>query len=543
MMELLQGESLGARLVRLGILPARPALAIARQTASALAAAHGKGIVHRDLKPENLFLVPSATAAGPEAVKVLDFGIAKLRGDMSGTRVRTQTGMLMGTPPYMSPEQCRGLSAGIDHRTDIYALGIILFEMLCGDPPFVGEGFGDVLLMHMTRPAPPPRSRNPAVPPALERAILRALAKDPADRFDTMADLEHELAGIAGDLGADGEAVPAGWGHQVRTTPLAAGRAAVATEVPRDGATPGPGPTRSDPATQVPDRAPGGAAGRGGATPFVARRPPVRADGPGGRGAKDAADSHPGGVDIPGGPGAPEGQAPENQAPDSQAPDNQAPDNRAPDSRAPVHARPGVGGHSHRGPGARAPSGELEAVGELARRRETMRLARSTRPLVAAGLVTAILAVGGYLVVARGPGKNAPEPEAPAAELSRRDPHKVPPPAAAVTATQPPTTATAPGTRSPTPAEGATGNHHPAPQAAMGGQPPAAAPASAPIASPPDSEERGKSPATIPAASPQLTTAKLPGAGAADAGASPAPRVRRPPPRKDTPTRAGPEKW
>jgi eukaryotic-like serine/threonine-protein kinase len=196
MMELLEGETLASRLVRLGSLTAEAAIEIARQTASALGAAHTKGIIHRDLKPDNLFLVPQRSPPGRDLVKLLDFGIAKLRSELGGTNVRTRTGLLLGTPPYMSPEQCQGLSAGIDRRTDVYALGIILFEMVCGAPPFLAEGFGNVLIMHLTQEPPSPRSRNPAVPPALEAIILRALAKEPDGRFDSMAALEAALAAV-----------------------------------------------------------------------------------------------------------------------------------------------------------------------------------------------------------------------------------------------------------------------------------------------------------------------------------------------------------
>jgi serine/threonine-protein kinase len=192
-MELLEGENVSQRLKR-GVLTADEAISIAVQTTSAVTAAHAQGIIHRDLKPENLFLARDPRT-GKEEVKVLDFGIAKLRGPISGDGVRTQTGALMGTPPYMSPEQCRGISDEVDQRTDVYALGIILYEMLCGAPPFVGEGFGDVLVQHLTRPPEPPRMRNPAIPPALERVILRALAKTAAERYASMADLQAALEG------------------------------------------------------------------------------------------------------------------------------------------------------------------------------------------------------------------------------------------------------------------------------------------------------------------------------------------------------------
>ncbi|HXU83976.1 MAG TPA: serine/threonine-protein kinase, partial [Polyangia bacterium] len=181
MMELLEGENVSARIKR-GLLSPQEAVMIALETASAVSAAHAQGIVHRDLKPENLFLARDSHT-GKESVKVLDFGIAKLRGPLSGDGVRTQTGALMGTPPYMSPEQCRGISGEVDHRTDVYALGIILYEMLCGSPPFVGEGFGDVLVQHLTRAPDPPRSRNPIIPGSLERVIMRALRKTAVQRY------------------------------------------------------------------------------------------------------------------------------------------------------------------------------------------------------------------------------------------------------------------------------------------------------------------------------------------------------------------------
>jgi serine/threonine-protein kinase len=194
MMELLQGESLGKRLQREHPLPIHEAVEIAVQTAFALSAAHTCGIVHRDLKPDNLFLVPDpAMPPLGMRVKVLDFGIAKLRGELSSGSVKTRTGTIMGTPQYMSPEQCRGLAEYIDQRTDIYTLGVIVYEMVCGSPPFVSEGLGDMLIMHLSSPPPPPRTVNPAVPQALEAAILRALAKDPGQRFASMADFQEAL--------------------------------------------------------------------------------------------------------------------------------------------------------------------------------------------------------------------------------------------------------------------------------------------------------------------------------------------------------------
>jgi serine/threonine protein kinase len=201
LMEFLEGESLATRLDRTRPLDVMQAVEIAAQTASALAAAHSKGIVHRDLKPDNLFLVPDEMVGAGERVKVLDFGIAKLRDDMRGSSMKTRTGAIMGTAAYMSPEQCQGLIERIDHRTDIYALGIILYEMLTGAPPFVSEGFGDIIIMHVMKEAGPPHLRNPAVPPEVSAAILRAMAKAPEARFQSMSDFQTALRGYSARTG------------------------------------------------------------------------------------------------------------------------------------------------------------------------------------------------------------------------------------------------------------------------------------------------------------------------------------------------------
>lgn len=193
MMEYLDGESLSRRMERSHPLPIHEAVEIACQTASALAAAHVRQIVHRDLKPDNLHLLTDETRLSNLHVKVLDFGIAKLRGDTRGGAVRTQTGAIMGTPLYMSPEQCRGISADIDHRTDIYALGALLYEMLSGQPPFPGEGLGDTLLRHMSEAPASLRTRVPEIPESLDRAVLHALAKKREERFQSMDDFAQAM--------------------------------------------------------------------------------------------------------------------------------------------------------------------------------------------------------------------------------------------------------------------------------------------------------------------------------------------------------------
>jgi len=191
-MELLAGENLGSLIEREKQLEVATAIRITHQTAAALTAAHGKGIVHRDLKPDNLHMV-AVESGQQEHVKVLDFGIAKLRPDMAGSNGSTNAGAVMGTPPYMSPEQCLGINADIDSRTDIYALGVILFEMLCGRPPFVGSGMGEIMVAHVTQPPPLPSTFNAKVPPHIEGIILKALAKKREERFATMAEFQAAL--------------------------------------------------------------------------------------------------------------------------------------------------------------------------------------------------------------------------------------------------------------------------------------------------------------------------------------------------------------
>jgi serine/threonine-protein kinase len=196
-MEFLAGESLATRIRRVGRMAIGDAVDVTCQTAEVLGAAHDRGIVHRDLKPDNLFLIPDTHVPGREMVKVLDFGIAKLGAATGGSgSVKTRTGLIMGTPVYMSPEQCRGTKE-VDHRTDIYALGVILYEMVCGEPPFVSEGQGELIHMHIATPPRPPRTRNPGIPRELEDVIQKALAKQPSGRFQTMEDFQSALKGTA----------------------------------------------------------------------------------------------------------------------------------------------------------------------------------------------------------------------------------------------------------------------------------------------------------------------------------------------------------
>jgi eukaryotic-like serine/threonine-protein kinase len=190
-MELLLGESLEARLDRTVALPEETALRLIQQVALTMAVAHGHGIVHRDLKPDNLFVVADRAVIGGERVKVLDFGIAKVFDEQRRTS-RTQSGLILGTPMYMSPEQCRG-AAFVDHRTDIYALGCVLLHALCGRPPFLAKTPADLIAAHLLEPAPVPSELRAGLSPAIDELIKRCLVKDPDDRFATMSELAAAL--------------------------------------------------------------------------------------------------------------------------------------------------------------------------------------------------------------------------------------------------------------------------------------------------------------------------------------------------------------
>ncbi len=194
-MEMLVGTDLADVLQKDGTVELQRALNIAVQVTRALGAAHGKGIVHRDLKPENIFLIQADD--GREVVKIVDFGIAQMK-DMTGQggKKLTQTGMIFGTPEYMSPEQAKG--AAVDHRVDVYAVGVILYEMAAGRTPFIGDTFMGVLTQHLYEPAPAIFSLNPNahITPEYESVIAKALAKDPDQRYQSMQELGDDLIRI-----------------------------------------------------------------------------------------------------------------------------------------------------------------------------------------------------------------------------------------------------------------------------------------------------------------------------------------------------------
>jgi serine/threonine-protein kinase len=202
-MELLDGQALSRRLAERKRFAEVHAGLIARGIAGALGAAHAKGIIHRDLKPDNIMLVPDPDVPFGERPKVLDFGIAKLSEELSGTRSgHTRTGALIGTPQYMAPEQAQSATT-IDHRADLYSLGCILYEMLVGRPPFVAEGAGEVIALHLFATPTPVSEQLSSIAPGLEDVVMRLLDKDPAKRFQRAAEVVDALGVMVGRLSTE----------------------------------------------------------------------------------------------------------------------------------------------------------------------------------------------------------------------------------------------------------------------------------------------------------------------------------------------------
>lgn len=198
-MEFLEGQSLGA-VIEDGVLPEQRAIRIAYQIASALHAAHEKGILHRDIKPDNVFLLERN---GKDFVKVVDFGISKLLSpaeDGSHSPRLTQTGMVLGTPLYMSPEQARGADE-LDHRIDVWSLGVILFEMVTGRVPFDGTNYLSIVSRVANDDIQRPSEIRPGLSRDLESVILRALEKDPANRYQSCEEVADDLALLIEDPG------------------------------------------------------------------------------------------------------------------------------------------------------------------------------------------------------------------------------------------------------------------------------------------------------------------------------------------------------
>jgi serine/threonine protein kinase len=206
-MEYLEGEPLSNMLAREQFIAPETAIDLTIQLLDALSVAHAHGVIHRDLKPDNTFLLPRR---GRYLVKLLDFGIAKLRD--TATKRLTKTGVLIGTPQYMSPEQVES-EVELDGRADLYSVGILLYEMLCGRTPFSGNSLGIIALAHTMEPPPPPRSFRPELSPAIEVILLRSLEKDREARYQSAEEMIQALQSLQGQplvVATDSIATPPG---------------------------------------------------------------------------------------------------------------------------------------------------------------------------------------------------------------------------------------------------------------------------------------------------------------------------------------------
>jgi serine/threonine protein kinase len=189
-MEYLEGETLADRLARVRVFDEPGVIRIMKQCTSALGAAHEQGLVHRDIKPENIFL--RAHPDYPDFVKVLDFGIAKLLTVDASVGHHTKTGSVLGTPSYMSPEQCLG-EAALDIRSDVYSLGVVMYQMLTGQLPFNADTLGRLIVCHVNEPPVPPSVINRNVSRGMNDVVLRALQKRPKDRFQSARELRDAM--------------------------------------------------------------------------------------------------------------------------------------------------------------------------------------------------------------------------------------------------------------------------------------------------------------------------------------------------------------
>jgi serine/threonine protein kinase len=193
-MEYLEGVTLKDLVTSKGALPIGVGLRIAKQMCLGLEAAHEQGVVHRDIKPQNMLILPETGE-----LKIMDFGIARVSEVKPGTAGSglTTAGMVMGTPDYMSPEQAQGAPA--DFRSDIYSLGVVLFEVFVGRLPFTGDNMMAVVMSHIQKAPPSPRSMNPRVPPRLEAVILHSLEKDPARRYQSVSEVLEGLDAVSAE--------------------------------------------------------------------------------------------------------------------------------------------------------------------------------------------------------------------------------------------------------------------------------------------------------------------------------------------------------
>ncbi|HEY2743262.1 MAG TPA: protein kinase, partial [Polyangia bacterium] len=274
-MEFLDGQSLAERIRDGAPLAVEEAVAVMIAVAHGLGAAHEKGIVHRDMKPENVFL---ARRGGRVVAKILDFGIAKMTGGDEPSNL-TRTGAIFGTPLYMSPEQAKGKPA--DARADVYALGVMLYELLTGSVPFGGESSVEILSQHIGATPVRPTELAPerGISPALEALVLRALEKEPDARVPSMAEFAAELEKVAATLPkADLSGIvtappapPTGWNAQIKTPRP---NAATPTGPRPAAATPRPSATTGRPQARTPSGAVATGAAATGATPVGAAQLP-----------------------------------------------------------------------------------------------------------------------------------------------------------------------------------------------------------------------------------------------------------------------------
>jgi serine/threonine-protein kinase len=226
-MEVVDGQSLKETIRASGRLRPAQAIAYTRQILSALRFAHRNGIIHRDIKPHNILIGPE------ERLKVTDFGIAR-----AGASQMTETGSIMGTAQYLSPEQARG--AQVTAAADLYSVGIVLYEMLTGEVPFTGDTPVEIAMKHLNEPPRPPSSRAPGIPADLDRVVVRALAKSPDERYASAEELDSDLARIEAGLPVADETAAA-------ATAVLAGAGLAATQVLRRPEAPPPQPPRRPP--------------------------------------------------------------------------------------------------------------------------------------------------------------------------------------------------------------------------------------------------------------------------------------------------------
>src|SRR5688572_10935872 len=195
-MEYVEGRTLKELIRSRGLCPVPVAIAYTRQILSALRYAHRSGVVHRDIKPHNVIVDPEGV------VKVTDFGIAR-----AGASQMTEEGAIIGTAQYLSPEQARG--APVDQTSDLYSTGIVLYELLTGTVPFTGDTPVEIAMKHLQQTPAPPSSHRPEVPRDLDYVVLRALAKDPAERYHTAEDMDSDLERIGRGIGVSAETAEA----------------------------------------------------------------------------------------------------------------------------------------------------------------------------------------------------------------------------------------------------------------------------------------------------------------------------------------------